>query len=67
MKKINKALPKTFKDIIKRMESEGWEFKRQSGSHCTYKKCGVSCTVPKHSGDIKVGTRNNIYRIVGWK
>ncbi len=59
------------KEIIKRLESEGWVLVRQSGSHKQYKKTGVKelITVPDHGSNKEPssGVQNSIKKIAGWK
>ncbi|MCX4265362.1 MAG: type II toxin-antitoxin system HicA family toxin [Firmicutes bacterium] len=51
------------------MHKDGWHETEQSGSHLQLEhptKPG-KVTIPKHSGDIKPGTLNNIYKQAGLK
>lgn len=57
------------KKIINRLESEGWTFDRQTGSHHTFKKAGsvliVTVTHPRR--DFPKGTLRSICRAAGWE
>jgi len=59
------------KEIIKLVESDGWKFSRQKGSHMIYRhasKKGV-VVIPNHgsNSDIKKGTENSILKQAGLK
>jgi predicted RNA binding protein YcfA (HicA-like mRNA interferase family) len=41
------------KEVIKRLEAEGWRFDRQNSSHRTYKKIGVADIVTVSGIDSK--------------
>ena len=55
---------KSFKprQIIKVLESKGFNFIRQKGSHRLYKKENLRVTVPYHNKDLKPGTLKSIMR-----
>lgn len=57
------------KEIIKRLEKEGWKFKDSNGSHRHYihPTTKGKVTVPYHNKDLKKGTLNSIYKQAGWK
>jgi len=58
------------KEVIKRLEAEGWIFDRQKSSHRTYKKAGVNdiVTVSGIDGkDVFPGQLQQIKRKAGWK
>ncbi|SHM05058.1 Predicted RNA binding protein YcfA, dsRBD-like fold, HicA-like mRNA interferase family [Nitrosospira sp. Nsp11] len=56
------------KDIIKRLQSEGWILDRVKGSHHQFKLNGKGLVTVKHpDSDIPEGTLRNIYRQAGWK
>jgi predicted RNA binding protein YcfA (HicA-like mRNA interferase family) len=59
------------KEIIKRLESEGWVLVRQNGSHKQFKKAGVKelITVSDHGSNKEpsIGVLNSIKKIAGWK
>ncbi|WP_072766211.1 type II toxin-antitoxin system HicA family toxin [Nitrosospira sp. Nsp11] len=57
------------KDIIKRLQSEGWNLDRVKGSHhqfTHFEKAGL-VTVKHPDSDIPIGTLRSIYRQAGWK
>ena len=58
---------KSFKprEIIKVLESRGFVFIRQKGSHRLYRKDLLRVTVPYHSKDLKPGTLRNILKQAG--
>jgi len=58
------------KEVIKRLEAEGWVFDRQRSSHRTYKKTGVNNIVTVSgidSKDVSPGQLQQIKRKAGWK
>ncbi len=56
------------RDIIRRLEKEGWEIMRVTGSHHVFKKAGIReiVTVPHPKKDMGIGLVMSIYRIAGW-
>lgn len=55
------------RQIIKVLESKGFRFIRQKGSHRLYRKEDLRVTVPYHDKDLKPGTLRNILRQSGIK
>lgn len=58
------------RDVIRKLESEGWIFNRQKGSHRTFKKAGVAeiVTVSGTDGkDVSPGQLQSIKRNAGWR
>jgi predicted RNA binding protein YcfA (HicA-like mRNA interferase family) len=57
------------REVIARLEREGWICVRQSGSHRQYKRAGLPglVTVPHPKKDLPTGTLRNIFRQAGWK
>lgn len=56
------------KEVIKRLENEGWKNVRTNGSHQQFKhpdKKGL-VTVPSPSKDLKLGTYKSISKQAGW-
>lgn len=51
--------------IIKVLESKGFNFIRQKGSHKLYRKGSLRVTVPFHNKDLKPGTLKSILRQAG--
>lgn len=58
----------TSREIIKRLESEGWRLHHCKGDHRQYKHPTKSgkVTVPHPKKDLPAGTLRNIYRQAGW-
>ncbi len=51
------------RELIKLLESNGFVFVRQTGSHAIYKKTGMQIiVVPIHSKDIPKGTLQGILK-----
>jgi len=58
------------RDIIERIEADGWSLVRTKGSHRQFKhptKRGVVTVAGKLSQDVPKGTANNILRQAGLK
>jgi predicted RNA binding protein YcfA (HicA-like mRNA interferase family) len=58
------------RDVIKRLESEGWFIARQRGSHRQFKhpkKPGLVTIAGKPSDDLAPGTLNSIFKQAGLK
>jgi predicted RNA binding protein YcfA (HicA-like mRNA interferase family) len=57
-----------YRDLIKRVEQDGWRYLRTTGSHAQYKhdvKRGL-VTIPAKAGkDVPVGTLKSILRQAG--
>lgn len=53
------------KQIINLLESKGFKYIRQKGSHKLYRKENFSVTVPYHNKDLKPGTLRSILRQSG--
>lgn len=62
-------MPESSKDIIKRLEKDGWKKVAQAGSHCQYKHPETKgrVTVPHPVKDLPIGTVRSIYKQAGWK
>lgn len=59
----------TAKEILKELHKDGWIATNQKGSHLHLEhptKPG-KITVPKHSGDLPIGTLKNIRKTAGLK
>ena len=59
----------TAREVVKRLNKEGWYEDRQNGSHRVFKhpdKPGDRVNVPIHNGDVSKGTLRNIYEDAGW-
>ena len=59
----------TSKEIISRLEKEGWEFKGQTGSHTKWQHPVSKKVViePHPRKDFPKGTLQSIFKMVGWK
>ncbi|MCM1298130.1 MAG: type II toxin-antitoxin system HicA family toxin [Firmicutes bacterium] len=59
----------TFNSLEKLLRSNGWEYEYTRGSHHYYKHPTRKgkITVPKHQGDIPIGTVNFILKQAGIK
>ncbi|MDC1068855.1 type II toxin-antitoxin system HicA family toxin [Candidatus Kapabacteria bacterium] len=56
------------RELIKKLEKDGFVFIRQKGSHSVYFKKGIgNIIVPIHSKDIPTGTLNAILKDSGLK
>lgn len=58
------------RDVIRRIESDGWQFERQRGSHRVYthpNKPGTVTVAGANGKDIPSGTLGNILRQAGLK
>ena len=60
------VIPKSSKDIIRKLESEGWALVTSKGSHHKYRKDGQSVIVPHPKKDLPLGTARSIARVAGW-
>ena len=57
------------KEVIRRLERDGWVHVRTNGSHYQFKhpeKPGT-ITVPRPRKDIPTGTLKSIYKQAGWQ
>jgi predicted RNA binding protein YcfA (HicA-like mRNA interferase family) len=57
------------RDIIRRLEREGWILTRVTGSHHVFKHPAIRSTVvlPHPKKDLGIGLVRNIYRQAQWK
>ncbi len=57
------------KEIIKRLEKEGWVLVRVDGSHHQFKhpKKDGTVTVPHPKKDLPTGTLKSIFKQAGWE
>ncbi len=58
------------RDVIKRLEADGWKLDRTKGSHRQFKhpaKPKVVTVAGKESVDVPIGTLNEIWRKAGLK
>ena len=52
--------------VIKRLNSEGWTFRRAKGSHHRFEKGKLRVTVVHPRKDMSIGTARAIARAAGW-
>lgn len=59
----------TEREIIKLLKSNGWIIKQGSNHQLAThpKKSGIKIPIPRHKGDIPLGTVNNILKGAGLK
>ena len=58
----------TGKDLIKKLEKEGWVLDRVNGSHHILEKHGKSISIPVHAGrDLTKGILNKLLKDTGLK
>jgi predicted RNA binding protein YcfA (HicA-like mRNA interferase family) len=58
------------RDVIRRLEREGWVLHRTSGSHCIYKHADKPTglvVVPHPKKDLPKGTLMSIMKAAGWR
>lgn len=60
------TIPANSKDIIRRLEAEGWVLVSSRGAHHKFRKGGRSLIVPHPKKDLPTGTARNIARAAGW-
>ena len=54
------------KQVIKKLQAEGWKIDRVNGSHHILRKGNLSVTVPVHGAtDLKKGTLESIIKKIG--
>jgi predicted RNA binding protein YcfA (HicA-like mRNA interferase family) len=59
-------IPTNSRDIIRRLEAEGWVLAGSKGSHHKFRKEGQSVIVPHPKKDLPLGTARSIARFAGW-
>ena len=52
--------------IIKRLEKDGFELVKITGSHHKFKKGDKTVTVPHPKKDLPIGAVRNIYKQAAW-
>jgi predicted RNA binding protein YcfA (HicA-like mRNA interferase family) len=59
----------TAKEVVSKLEAEGWRLARQKGSHAVFKHPSRKgrIIVPMHHGDMTKGTLNDILKKGGLK
>jgi len=56
----------TKRELVKLLKKAGWKYLRE-GRHEVWGKGGKTIPLPRHAGDIPVGTVNNILKRAGIK
>jgi predicted RNA binding protein YcfA (HicA-like mRNA interferase family) len=56
----------TKKELLKILRKAGWKLERE-GNHEIWSKDGKTVPIPRHSGDIPIGTVNNVLKRTGIK
>ena len=54
------------REIVKRLEAEGFELVSVKGSHHKFRKGEITVVVPHPKRDLPLGTARSIARRVGW-
>lgn len=54
------------RQIIRRLEKDGFELVKVSGSHHKFRKDSKTVTVPHPKKDLPIGTVRAIYKQAGW-
>lgn len=54
------------RNIVKRLEAEGWALVSVKGSHHKFRKGSLTVIVPHPKKDLPIGTARNIARMAGW-
>ncbi len=60
-------MPLTAREIIKKIEANGWRFLQQTGGHRIFVHHAIRkiIIVPIHKGDLKIGSERQILRDAG--
>jgi predicted RNA binding protein YcfA (HicA-like mRNA interferase family) len=58
--------PTNSRDIIRRLEAEGWVLVSSNGSHHKFRNGARTVIVPHPKKDLPLGTARNIARFAGW-
>jgi len=54
------------RDIVRRLEAEGWALISIKGSHHKFRKDARTVIVPHPKKDLPIGTARSIARMAGW-
>lgn len=60
------VIPTNSKEIVRRLEAEGWVLVSSKGSHHKFRCGGQSLIVPHPKKDLPLGTARSIARAAGW-
>ena len=55
------------KEVVKILQKQGFEIKRQTGTHVIMRKNAITVVVPIHKETIPIGTLKNIEKQAGIK
>lgn len=59
-------IPTNSKEIVRRLEAEGWALVSIRGPHHKFRKDGQMLIVPHPKKDLPLGTARSIARVAGW-
>ncbi len=59
-------MPRSSREIVKRLKAEGFELVSVKGSHHKFRKGEITVVVPHPKKDLPLGTARSIARRVGW-
>lgn len=59
-------MERSSKNIVKRLQAEGWSLVSVKGSHHKFRKGGVTVIVPHPKKDLPLGTARSIAKMAGW-
>ncbi|WP_374397507.1 type II toxin-antitoxin system HicA family toxin [Tabrizicola sp.] len=54
------------KDILSRLQAEGWSLVSVKGSHHKFRRHGQTLVVPHPKKDLPLGTARSIAKAAGW-
>jgi predicted RNA binding protein YcfA (HicA-like mRNA interferase family) len=60
------GMERNSKNIVKRLQSEGFTFVSAKGSHHKFRKDDVTIIVPHPKKELPLGTARNIAKQAGW-
>ena len=63
---LGAAMETNSKNIVKRLEAEGWTLVSVKGSHHKFRKGPVTVIVPHPKKDLPIGIARSIAKAVGW-
>ncbi len=60
------CMERNSKQIVKRLQADGWELVSTKGSHHKFRRNGQTVIVPHPKKDLPLGTVRSIARMAGW-
>lgn len=60
------CMERNSKNIVKRLEAEGFELVAIKGSHHKFRKGRITVIVPHPKKDLPLGTARSIAKMAGW-